>query len=203
MFDLFVHLAYIFSDYRDAEKLDTHYTQTLPLTDLGTYTIKVTDSAGTSYTSGTTTYNWTTKGVSQDTFTIAIYETENNAGWASSYNPVDRQNQNLVAQMYFNGTGYQSLMSGYNSMYTSGTVKNWFRTIPDSTACRQVSSAGQVLKDGVTVFTITVNKGSFAADCESLTIDLRDYFDTARFASLGDGGQSDESLTSFTLLFTV
>jgi len=187
----------------DAATATNHYTKTFGLTQLGSYTIKVTDSAGTSYTSGTTTYNWTAKGVTQDTFTIAVYETAANRGWASSYDPINQQQQNVVAQMYFNGTGYNSLISGYGSMYTSGAVKNWFKVLPDSTLCRQVTGSGLVQKDGVTVFTITVNKGSFSSGCERLTIDLRDYFDTARFGNLGDGGVSDASLAAFYIDFIV
>jgi hypothetical protein len=180
----------------------THYTKDLTITYLGTYSISVVDSSGTSYTTGSTTYNWTDKGVTTDTFTITIRETVANRGWASSYDPINKQAQNVVVQMYFNGSGYQSIANGYSSSYTWGSVKSWFKTIDDSTLCRQTQGAS-VLKEGITTFTITVNQGAFASGCEQLTVDLRDYFSTTLFAQQGDGGASDASLASFELLFVV
>jgi len=182
-----------------AKNPTTHYTKDLAITNLGAYTITVVDSTGTSYTSGTTQLDWSDAGVSQMAFTVTIYETNTNEGWASSYDPINRQNQNMVAQMSFNSTGH-SLASGYDSAYTWGPSKAWFKVLPDSTLCKQVQGS-QTLQNGVSSFTIMVNKGSFATGCERLTIDLRDYFDVGIYGQMGDGGVNDASLGTFTIDF--
>jgi len=178
----------------------THYTKDLTITALGTYTITVVDSTGTSYTSGSGTFNWSAAGVTQMAFTVTVYETGSNEGWASSYDPINRQNQNMVAQMSFNGSGYQSISSGYTSSYTWGSAKSWFKVLDDGTLSKQVQGT-QTLKNGVSSFTIMVKQGSLSSGCERLTIDLRDYFDVSLFAQQGDGGANDASLTTFTIDF--
>jgi len=181
----------------DAQSLTTNYIP-LQTVNLGTYTIKVTDQFGTSYTSGSTKLNFTALTVSTCSVTISIYNTEDNSGYISSYDPLN--NINLNVPLLTSTTDSKATVTGAGSSVARGTNTYWISVVSDDGLTRQLVG-NEYVKPGVTSVTITFGKGSLAAgETQNFVFTLYDYFDQSYFAANGIGGPYATSLASFTLI---
>ena len=181
----------------DAQSLTTNFIA-LQTYNLGTYTIKVTDQFGNSYTSGGT-LNFTALGTSTMTLTITIYNTEDNSGYISSYDRLN--NINLGAVLLTSTAGSSVTVSGAGSSVVRGTSTYWITPISDDSLTRQLVG-NQYVKPGVASASITFGKGSLAST-QAFTFNLMDYFDSGYFAQNGIGGPDAASLASFSLTLAV
>jgi len=179
----------------DAQSLTSNFIA-LQTYNLGTYTLKVTDQFGNTYSDGGT-MNFTTLGASTVSVTVTLYNTEDNSGYISSF---DKLNDiSLNAAMVTSTAGSKATVSGAGSSVTRGTTSYWINVVSDDGLTRQLVG-NQYVKPGVTSVTLTFGKGSLAAgDTEAYTFTLYDYFDQSYFASNGIGGPDAASLTSLTL----
>jgi len=179
----------------DAQSLTTNYIP-LQTINLGTYTIKVTDQFGNSYSSGGT-LNFTALGTSTVSVTITIYNTEDNSGYVSSYDYLNGVNLNAV--LLSSTAGSSVTVTGAGSSVMRGTTSYWISVLNDDGLTRQLVG-NQYVKPGVTSVTITFGKGSLAAGgSQAFTFNLQDYFDQSYFAANGIGGPDAASLASFSL----
>lgn len=181
----------------DAQSLTTNFIA-LQTYNLGTYTIKVTDQFGNSYTSGGT-LNFTNLGANTVTLTITIYNTEDNSGYISSHDMLN--SINLGAVLLTSTAGSAVTVSGAGSSVTRGTTSYWIAPISDDALTRQLVG-NQYVKPGVATVTITFGKGSLTTT-QAFTFNLMDYFDSGYFAQNGIGGPDAASLASFSLTLAV
>lgn len=179
----------------DAQAQTTNYIslQTVPL---GTYTIKVTDQFGNVYTDGSD-LNFTSLNVSTVSITISIYNTVDNTGYISSYDPLN--GINLRSVLVLGTAGSDVSISGAGGSITRGTNSYWCITVNDDGLTRQIIG-NQYVKPGVTSITFTINKGALSAGEEQdFTFTLYAYFDQTYFAQNGIGGPDASSLATFGL----
>lgn len=89
---------------------------------IGTYTSDTLKHGGTTIADAGE-YNFTTSGTIM-TFTYSLANTGNdNTGIQDSYDPVYKQNWNVVVYITFSGTGYETvLVHGFNTDFTLGTT---------------------------------------------------------------------------------
>jgi hypothetical protein len=167
---------------------------------IGTGALTVVNTAnGTSLHTGYW-MNFTTDSVTQYTVTVTLTNTVDNTGWLTSYDPLDGVNQGLITKIYSSSTGL-AVTGDISTVVNRGGVNYFFHPIQDSQFDKQKVGTTYPTYQGTSTFTITINKGSLAAgSSETLTIDIREYFDPAYFNLYGNGGPNDASLTSFTLV---
>lgn len=179
----------------DAESLTSNYVA-LQTYYLGTYTIKVTDQFGNSYTSGGT-LNFTALGAETVSVTFTIYNTEDNSGYISSYDFLN--GINLNAAFLTSTSGSSVTVTGAGSSVLRGTTTYWITIVDDEGLTRQLVGNTYV-KPGVTSVTITFGKGSLTSgSSQSFTFTLYVYFDQDYFATNGIGGPDATSLATFSL----
>jgi len=161
---------------------------------LGTYVIKVMDQFGNVYSSGGT-LNFTTLGTNTVSLTIQIYNTQDNTGYKSSYDPLNKVHWDAVARLY--ATNPDFVVSGLTNSVDRGTTTYWLQQVPDQSLTRQ-KVGDQYTSTGVYTFTVTINKGGLSST-QTLNIDLMGYFDPNYFAQNGIGSNAQVSLATFTL----
>jgi hypothetical protein len=178
-----------------------NYQTNLPVMYAGSYTVKIVDSAGTSYTTSSTTYNWTAKGTTSDTFTCTIYETTNNAGWKDSHDVINNVDWNFVVDAVFNTTSLSITGQPWGCNWGGTMYYGW--QIPQSSLYRQTQGY-TTIAPGVYSFSFQVNKGSFASGEGTLTLTPYDYAAENQFTSTGSFGPNAAAAGSaFVLLFIV
>jgi hypothetical protein len=179
----------------DAQSLTSNFVP-LQTYNLGTYTIKVTDQFGNSYTSGGS-LNFTALGATTVSVTITIYNTEDNSGYISSYDYLNSINLNAV--LLSSTAGSSVTVTGAGSSVMRGTTTYWISVLSDDGLTRQLVG-NQYVKPGVTSVTITFGKGSLAAgSSQAFTFTVYGYFDQNYFATNGIGGPDAVSLATFSL----
>jgi hypothetical protein len=181
----------------DAQSLTVNQV-VIPFWSLGSFTIKVTDQFGNTYSSGGAV-NFTTLGVSSVSITVTIYNTVDNTGYKSSFDPIN--NVNWYAVLSTSTGGSAVAVSGLGSSVMRGTTTYYLTQVSDDGLTRQL--VGQTYtKTGVTSVTFTVNKGSLAhGSSQTFTLALYAYFDPQYFATNGIGSPDALQLTSFALNF--
>jgi hypothetical protein len=163
---------------------------------LGTYTIKVTDQFGNSYSSGGL-LNFTSLGVSSVSITITIYNTADNTGYVTSKDQIN--NILLAAVLETSTPGSAVTVSGAGQRVVRGTTSYWLTQLSDDGLTRQLVGNTYV-KPGVASITITFGKGSLAkGQTQAFTFNLMIYYDPAYFAVNGIGGPDATSVATFTL----
>lgn len=181
--------------YSDAQSLQYNFIP-LQTYNLGTYSIKVIDQFGNTYSSGGTV-NFTALGANQITLTINIYNTEDNSGYISSHDLLN--NIDLKACLLTSTTGSSVTVSGFGSSIQRGTTTYWTSVVADDALTRQLVG-NQYVKPGVATVTITVGKGSLTVgSSQAFTLSLMGYFDPMYFAQNGIGGPDATQLATFTL----
>jgi hypothetical protein len=179
----------------DAQSLATNFVA-LQTYNLGTYTIKVTDQFGNSYSSGGV-LNFTALGANTVSVTVTIYNTEDNSGYVSSFDYLN--NINLDAVLLAKTSGTSVTVTGAGSSVARGTDTYWISVLSGDQLTRQLVGQ-QYVKPGVASVTVTFGRGSLAHGAtQSFTFDLMVYFDQGYFAQNGVGGPDAASLASFTL----
>ena len=179
----------------DAQSLTSNFVP-LQTYNLGTYTIKVTDQFGNSYTSGGS-LNFTALGATTVSVTITIYNTEDNSGYVSSYDYLNSINLNAV--LLASTPGSSVTVTGAGSSVMRGTTTYWISVLSDDGLTRQLVG-NQYVKPGVTSVTITFGKGSLTAGgSQAFTFTVYGYFDQNYFATNGIGGPDAVSLATFSL----
>lgn len=161
---------------------------------LGTYVIKVMDQFGNVYSSGGT-LNFTQLGTNTVSLTIQIYNTQDNTGYKSSYDPLNKVHWDAVARLYADNPDF--VVSGLTNSVDRGTTTYWLQVVPDQALTRQ-KVGDQYTSTGVYTFTVTINKGGLTST-QVLNIDLMGYFDPAYFAQTGIGSNAQLQLATFTL----
>jgi hypothetical protein len=179
----------------DAQSLTSNFVP-LQTYNLGTYTIKITDQFGNSYTSGGS-LNFTALGATTVSVTITIYNTEDNSGYISSYDYLNSINLNAV--LLSSTAGSSVTVTGAGSSVMRGTTTYWISVLSDDGLTRQLVG-NQYVKPGVTSVTITFGKGSLTAGgSQAFTFTVYGYFDQNYFATNGIGGPDAVSLATFSL----
>jgi len=181
----------------DAQALTTNFVS-LRDVKLGTPSIQVMYN-GVNYAG--TTLNFTTLGVTSVTLTVSIYNTLPNSGWISSYDPVNQQNLNLVAQLYT--TGSSVALTGLSSVLR-GTSTYYLQKVNDGYSNGQVvaggfssQSIGGATTGGVFTYTFTIAKGSLAhGQTQAFTLQLYQSADPNLFAQTGTYGPDAAALGS-------
>lgn len=172
---------------------------TIDMFTLGSYVIKVTDQFGNVYSSGGVV-NFTTLGTDTITLTISIYNTLDNTGYRSSYDPINHVKWDAV--LLASTTTPQIVINGFQYQTSRGTTDYWMQVIPDDQLIRQKVGTTYV-KQGVASFTITVNAGSLAINqTNTVTLTLYAYFDPQHFEATGIGSNDQLALATFSLVFT-
>jgi flagellar basal body-associated protein FliL len=175
-----------------------NYQVNIPIYGAGVYTMVLTDSGGTAYTNASSTYNWTAKGTTSDTFTLTIYSTANYEGWRDSHDIVNNVDWNFLIAGTDNST-HLSLTGAPNVVNWGGTL-NWLWQVPQDQTLRVVQG-NAVQKAGVTTISFTVNKGSFSSGCEMITFTPEFYASVSQFSNTGAYGPSAAAGSVFELLF--
>jgi hypothetical protein len=179
----------------DAQSLTSNFVP-LQTYNLGTYTIKITDQFGNSYTSGGS-LNFTALGATTVSVTITIYNTKDNSGYVSSYDYLNSINLNAV--LLASTPGSSVTVTGAGSSVMRGTTTYWISVLSDDGLTRQLVG-NQYVKPGVTSVTITFGKGSLTTgSSQAFTFALYGYFDQNYFATNGIGGPDAVSLATFSL----
>jgi cytoskeletal protein RodZ len=179
----------------DAQSLTFNFVP-LQVVTLGTYTIKVTDQFGNSYSSGGL-LNFTSLGVTSISITITIYNTADNTGYVTSKDQIN--NVLLAAVLEASTPGSAVTVSGAGQSVVRGTTSYWLTQLSDDGLTRKL--VGNVYtKPGVSSVTITFGKGSLAkGQTQAFTFKLMIYYDPAYFAVNGIGGPDATSVATFTL----
>jgi hypothetical protein len=180
---------------QDAESLTTNYVSIETFT-LGTYSIKITDQFGNTYASGGT-LNFTTLGAETVSLTVTIYNSADNTGYISSFDPIN--NVNWQAWLVASTGGSSVTYTGAERNVQRGTTTYYLNHIADDGLIRQ-KVGNSYVKQGVTSVTITVGKGSLTAgSSQAFTYTLYGYFDADYFATNGIGSPDAASLATFSL----
>lgn len=181
----------------DAEAASTNYISIQFFT-LGSYTIKAIDQFGNVYASGST-LNFTTLGADSVTLTIQIYNTVDNTGYKSSYDPLNKVYWKAV--LVASASSPKSIWSGFDRTVDRGTTTYLLKVVPDDELVRQKVGT-QYVKDGVYSFTVTINKGSLSGlgTSETWTLTLYVYFDPDYFAQTGIGSNDALAVATFNLV---
>jgi hypothetical protein len=201
----------------DAQSLTTNFVgiQTIPV---GTVSIKVNDEAGNQYIGGTSIGNFTKTGtctannfclgVTQITFTVSVFNTASNTGWASSQDPIAAQANNLVLQI----TSTTSAIAEQNlaNYVLRGTNSYWSNQITDGYSDNGGVGAAAVTVGGFSEQTIgststggiwteqfSVTQGSLAHGAtQTLTAQVYTYASIPVFSNTGAYGPNAATLGS-------
>ena len=134
---------------------------------LGTYTIKIMDSDGNAYTSGGT-LNFTTLGKDVVTLTITVYNTVDNSGYISSYNPVLGEARNAYIVLELSGTNFDKVsIQGLPAKKDLAATSYYWIQVPDDGLVKY-KVGNTYVKPGVYSITITVD-GSALTSGDSVT----------------------------------
>ena len=188
---------------------------------VGTFVITAAWQNGTTFSSATT-YNFTSGSqLSTQNIKITVSNTLANSGWASSYDPVNKQNQNLVLSINDTNSAQYLTITSPTTKLTRGSSSYYPTVIPDGvsqlngviSSTSQVSSSGattvtigQSTVGGTYTITLTVAKGSLThGSSETVGMSLYDYADATVFAgpngNLGTYGPNAASLATFNIVF--
>ena len=179
----------------DAQALTTNFIS-IDFFTLGTYSIKIMDQFGNVYTSGGS-LNFTTLGVDTVTLTITIYNTQDNTGYKSSYDPIN--GVNWYAYLVGSTAGTSVTVQGFEQSVQRGTTTYYLVHVPDDGLTRQLVGQ-QYVYPGTWSYSITLNKGSLTSgSSQSFTFTLYGYFDPSYFATNGVGSPDVLSLATFSL----
>lgn len=175
-----------------------NYQVNVPIYGLASFSMVMTDSAGTAYTNASTTYNWTAKGTTSDTFTLTIYSTQNYEGWRDSHDVVNNVDWNLLVVATDSSTHLS--VGGAQNVINWGGSLNWMWQLPQDATLRVVQG-NTVQKPGVTTISFTVNKGA-ESGAEHLSFLLYEYASVGQFSSTGAYGPTATQPIQFQLDFT-
>lgn len=173
---------------------------------LGSYTVKAVDSSGVSYAT-TNFYNFTANATTSVSMTFTVYEATDNKGWWSSYDSLDKVQQNMIL-VGLTTDSYLVVQGG--TPYSRGTSSYHISALPDGYPVVGTNPAGltrvKVGNDypaqGVCSVSYTFGKGSLAAGSSQwMNFTMYDYADQAYFAANGIGGPNAASVATFNLLF--
>jgi len=175
----------------DAESLSTILiAQTI--TNKPTLAISVLDRNG-NVISNSGSFNMS--GLQSAQFTVQIINTEDNSGWKTSYNPIEKVNLGLAA---LTAPSDKVVVTGIGTLVNRGSTSNLVTPIPDSQITKQV--IGSQVSGGSYAFTITVNRGTLqAGQTATVSISAIGGFDQAYYSSYGIGGPAAETLASFSM----
>ena len=156
-----------------------------------TYALSGAFQNGTTFTTSNT-YNFTTASTSQQNLKFTITNTVANTGWISSWDPANKQTENLVCVVNDTASGQALSFSGYGNEVVKGVGQYFTYIIPDGFSVGQsvspdgqpvtmlyapISQATQISSAGITAyqpvstgpvyggssgFSISVNKGTLA-----------------------------------------
>jgi len=158
-------------------------------------TLKVLDSAGNVYTNNGN-YNWTSRGVTQETLTISGYVSTDNRGFLSSYDPLNNLNWKVVLYGKLTGTNYEYLtMTGWDDRYERGSAMWHAAVIPD-VGVTKWKVGDEYVYSGSFSKTVTFKKGSYSGDAADLVLYLYAYSDPAYHEDIGSFGPDAVAMCS-------
>ena len=166
---------------------------------VGTYTITVVRSTGASLTSGGS-FNFTAAGLTQESFTISVFNTADNTGFKSSTNPVENRRLGAFLEVAITGTNYDKfLVSGLPGYRTTGSGNTWTRPVSDDEISR-VKIGATVVKPGSFSAVINIDASpASVGNTATLTINLNLFADENRFLTIGHKGADAVQAATFTL----
>jgi hypothetical protein len=166
---------------------------------VGTYTITVVRSTGASLSSGGT-FDFTAAGVTQESFTVSVFNTADNTGYLTSTNPIDNRKLGAFLEVSITGTNYDKfLVSGLPGYRTTGSGNTWTRPVSDSEISR-VKVGTTVVKPGSFSVVVTVDSSpASSGNTATMTIRLNLFADEQRFLTIGDKGADAVVAATFTL----
>jgi hypothetical protein len=166
---------------------------------VGTYTITVVRSTGASLSSGGT-FSFSTAGVTQESFTVSVFNTADNTGYLTSTNPIENRRLGAFLEVAITGTHYDKfLVSGLPGYRTTGSGNTWTRPVSDSELSR-VKVGNTVVKPGSFSVVVTVDSSpASTGNTATMTIRLNLFADEQRFLTLGDKGADAVVVATFTL----
>ncbi|MEM4217899.1 MAG: hypothetical protein QXZ09_07730, partial [Candidatus Methanomethylicaceae archaeon] len=137
-------------------------------------------------------------GMTTATFTVTVVNSEDDSGWKTTYNPVEKVNHGLAAVI----TPESPLVvTGTGTLVNRGGTTYLVTAIPDAQISRDVR--GSTTVGGTYSFTITVNKGTLSAGGSAdIAIEVWEYFDQSYFTNYGVGGPSAVQTATFTFTIT-
>ncbi|MEM1944078.1 MAG: hypothetical protein QXJ55_08130 [Candidatus Caldarchaeum sp.] len=182
----------------DAQSLANNPVEVRTYT-LGTYTITVIRSTGASLSSGGN-FNFTAAGVTQETFTISVFNTQDNTGYISSEDPINQRKLGAFLEVTLSGSAYDKfLVSGLSGYRSTGNSISHTRTVSDSELSR-VKIGGTVTQPGSFSVSITVDSSpASVGNTATMTIRLNLKADEQRFLQLGDKGSDASVVATFTI----
>ena len=166
----------------DAESLTVNPIN-IPFYTLGTYIIKIMDGDGNVYSSGGT-LNFTTLGKDVVTLTITIYNTQDNTGYISSYNPILGEARNPYIVLTISGTNFDKLgVQGFSYRKDLAASSVFFTQVSDDGLVKyKVGNVYQ--KEGTWSITITIDGSALSAgDSISASFVLKLFADGNKYLS--------------------
>jgi len=159
-------------------------------------TLKVTDSGGNSYTSGTTYLNFTSLGVSTATLTISGFCSADNVGYISSYDPLNQINWYPTLYGKLSGTNYELLsVTGWDVSYPKGTAMWGAHRLSDEEVTKY-KVGNTYVHPGSFAFTVTVTKGGYTGSSATIVLYLYAYSDPSYHESFGSYGPDSVAMAS-------
>lgn len=168
---------------------------------IGTYTNDGLFFGATSYTDDTGEYNKTASG-NTPTFTYRLANTGNdNTGLKTSYDPVYKQNWNVVIYMTLSGTNYETiLVYGFDYDWTSGTT-HYTASNLDAYALTKHKVGNTYKSNGVLEFQFTLDLTGYSGDAVTLQIRVEAYADATWAQTHGnDFGVESYEIAEHTIL---
>jgi len=185
----------------DADKTQDYNYISLDTRNIGTYTtIRVfNENSGSSVSDGGA-INITDYSSTPLKLTVTIANSEDNSGYISSYDPLNKINLNAV-MVTSSTTSYMTVQNA-GTYAPRGTVSYWLQTCNDELITKHLVG-GTYVKPGQQAFSFNVYKGSLtSAANQTINIDLYKYFDTSYFATQGIGGPDAATMaTQFNIEF--
>ena len=166
---------------------------------VGTYTITVVRSTGAAISNGGT-FDFTAAGVTQESFTVSVFNTADNTGYLTSTNPIDNRKLGAFLEVSVTGADYDKfIVSGLPGYRTTGSGNTWTRPVSDSEISR-VKVGSNVIRPGSfsTVITVDASPAS-PTQTATLTIRLNLFADETRFLTIGDKGPDALVAATFTM----
>ncbi|MEM4301552.1 MAG: hypothetical protein QXQ70_03160 [Candidatus Caldarchaeum sp.] len=166
---------------------------------IGTYVITVIRSTGASISSGGT-FNFTANGVTQETFTISVFNTADNTGFISSTDPLTGRRLGAFLEVTLSGAKFDKfLVSGLPGYRSTGSSNSWTRPVSDMELTR-IKVGNTVTQPGSFSVSLTVDASpASTGDTATMSIRLNLLADEQRFLSLGDKGSDAVVAATFTL----
>ncbi len=166
---------------------------------VGTYTITVVRSTGAALSSGGT-FDFSAAGVTQESFTISVFNTADNTGYITSSNPIENRKLGAFLEVSVTGTNYDKfIVSGLSGYRTTGSGNTWTRPVSDAEISR-VKVGNTVIRPGSFSTVITIDAGpASSGQSATLTIKLNLFADETRFLTVGDKGPDALVAATFTL----